>query len=132
MNTLSHLKLKALWNLYYVKFVLSFLKNVETKLAIYRRKHLCVKSVQIRSFFWSAFSRIWTKYGEIIRISPYSVRMRKNTDQKKLLIWTLFTQCIFDVDNWKKPFFDYKIQVKVYSLHKKVSCGFVHIYWRNP
>ena len=23
--------------------------------------------------FWSAFSRIWTEYGEIFRISPYSV-----------------------------------------------------------
>ena len=31
--------------------------------------------------FWSAFSRIRTEYGEILRISPYSVRMRGNTDQ---------------------------------------------------
>ena len=31
--------------------------------------------------FWSTFSRIWTKYGEILRISPYSVRMWVNTDQ---------------------------------------------------
>ena len=30
---------------------------------------------------WSAFSRIWTEYGEIRSISPYSVRMRENTDQ---------------------------------------------------
>ena len=30
---------------------------------------------------WSAFSRIRTEYGEIIRISPYSVRMRGNADQ---------------------------------------------------
>ena len=52
-----------------------------------------VKSVQIRSFFWSIFSRIWTEYGEILPISPYSVRMRENTDQKKLRIWTLFMQC---------------------------------------
>ena len=42
----------------------------------------CMKSVQIRSFFWSAFSRIRTEYGEILRISPYSARMRENTDQK--------------------------------------------------
>ena len=42
----------------------------------------CVKSVQIRSFFWSLFSRIRTEYGEILRM-----------DQKKLRIWTLFTQC---------------------------------------
>ena len=33
-------------------------------------------------FFWSIFSHIWTEYGEILRISPYSVRMRENTDQK--------------------------------------------------
>ena len=28
-----------------------------------------------------------------IRISPYSGRIRENTDQKKLRMWTLFTQC---------------------------------------
>ena len=50
----------------------------------------CVKSVKIRSFFWSVFSSIQTEYGEIRSISPYSVRMRENTDQKKLHIWTLF------------------------------------------
>ena len=33
-------------------------------------------------FFWSVFSRIWTKYGDIRSISPYSVQMRENTDQK--------------------------------------------------
>ena len=32
-------------------------------------------------FFRSAFSRLWTEYGDILRISPYSVRMRENTDQ---------------------------------------------------
>ena len=26
----------------------------------------CVKSAQIRSFFWSVFSRIWTEYGDIM------------------------------------------------------------------
>ena len=31
--------------------------------------------------FWSASSRIWTEYREILRISPYSVRMRENVDQ---------------------------------------------------
>ena len=31
--------------------------------------------------FWSVFSRIRTEYGEILRISSYSVRMRENTDQ---------------------------------------------------
>ena len=54
----------------------------------------CVKSVQIRRFFWPVFSRIRTEYGEILRIFPYSVRMRENKNQKKLRIWILFTQWI--------------------------------------
>ena len=52
----------------------------------------CVKSAQILSFFWSVFSHIRTEYGEILRISPYLVRMQENVVQKKLRIWTLFTQ----------------------------------------
>ena len=40
----------------------------------------CVKSIQIWSFSGPYF--------------PYSVRMRENTDQKKLPIWKLFTQWV--------------------------------------
>ena len=57
----------------------------------------CVKSVQLQSFLWSVFSRMWTEYREILCISPYSVRMQENTDQKKLCMWTLFPQCLFHV-----------------------------------
>ena len=31
--------------------------------------------------FWSAFSRIRTEQGEILRVSLYSVRIRENADQ---------------------------------------------------
>ena len=31
--------------------------------------------------FWSVFTRIRKEYGEILHISPYSVRIRENTDQ---------------------------------------------------
>ena len=34
------------------------------------------------AFFWSVFSRIWIEYGEIRSISPYSVCVWENTDQK--------------------------------------------------
>ena len=54
----------------------------------------CVKCVGIRSFFWSVFSHTRIEYAEIRSISPYSVRMQENTDQKKLRNWTLFTQCL--------------------------------------
>ena len=54
----------------------------------------CVKSVQIQRFFWSVFSYIRTEYGSLRSKSPYSVQIQKNTDQKKLRIWTLLTQWV--------------------------------------
>ena len=56
----------------------------------------CVKSVQIRSFSWFLFSRISTECGDLRGKSLCSVRIRENTDQKKLRIWTPFTQCFLD------------------------------------
>ena len=75
-------------------FKKSFQYNVFPSFFLYCSKH-CVKSVQIRSNFWSVFSCIQTECGEILRISPYSVRMRENKDHKLLRIWTLFTQWYF-------------------------------------
>ena len=49
----------------------------------------------MRGFFWFAFSRIRTHYIEILRICPYSVQMRENTDKKKLRIWTLLRHWVF-------------------------------------
>ena len=49
----------------------------------------CTKSVQIRSFFWSVFSRIWTECGEFWSKPPHSVQMRGNAARKKLRIWSL-------------------------------------------
>ena len=43
--------------------------------------------------FWSAFSRIQSEYGEILRISPYSVRMRENADQNNSEYGHFFTKC---------------------------------------
>ena len=42
----------------------------------------CMKNVQIRSFFWCIFFRIWTEYSHLLCKSPYSVqiiRTRKNS-----------------------------------------------------
>ena len=45
------------------------------------RAYHCVKCFCIRSYSGRYFPRSWTEYGEILHISPYSVRMRNNTDQ---------------------------------------------------
>ena len=49
--------------------------------------HLKLKKCPDSKLFWSAFSRIWTEYGKILRISPYSVRMQENAGK----IWTRIT-----------------------------------------
>ena len=58
----------------------------------------CMKSVQIRKFFWSVFSCVWTEYRDLRSKSPYSVRIQQNTDQKKLRIWALF-DAVYKKDN---------------------------------
>ena len=37
----------------------------------YLKRNICVKSVQIRGFFWSVFSRIRTEYGEMRKNSVF-------------------------------------------------------------
>ena len=84
----------------------------------------CVKSVHIRSFFWPVFSRIRTEYGEI----------RENTDQKKLRIWKLFTQCKkqrFDKNtNYSYPF---TAQIYLLKVNDESTRGmFEHNFEHNP
>ena len=43
-----------------------------------------VKSVPIRSFFWSVFSGIWAECGDLLRKPSYSARAGENIDQNKL------------------------------------------------
>ena len=43
----------------------------------------CAKSVRIRSIFWSIIFCIRAEWGNLLRKSPYSVRIQENTDQKK-------------------------------------------------
>ena len=51
-----------------------------------------MKSVQIRSFSGPYFPTFGLNM-DILRKSTYSVRMQENTDQKKIRIWTFFTEC---------------------------------------
>ena len=39
------------------------------------------KTCPYTELLWSVFFRIWTEYGELRSISPYSVQIRENTDQ---------------------------------------------------
>ena len=76
-----------------------------------------MKNVQIRRFFWYVFSCIWTEYGDLLCESPYSFRIQENKDQKKLRIWTLFTQWLFRQEKLTAD-----ENMRVSKLHFKGEC----------
>ena len=85
----------------------------------------CAKNVQIRVFFRSVFSHIWTEYGDLLRKSPYSVQIRENTDQKKLGIWTFFAQwqvqnLIRTIDSFYKERLQISNSYQTYSIKKRL------------
>ena len=59
-------------------------KNIllSTEDQVIRAETHCVKRVQIRSYLWSVFSYVQIEYGDLLRKSPYSMRIQENTDQK--------------------------------------------------
>ena len=54
---------------------------------------------------------------------PYSVRIRESTDQKKIYIWTLFTQWLF--------FLTICTDTDSESVKKNSSCEFVWFFGKN-
>ena len=61
--------------------IICFLTIIDWLKILAQRCHHCVKSVQIRRFFWSVISRIRTEYGVSLRIqSKYEkIQTRKNS-----------------------------------------------------
>ena len=60
-----------------------------TKILVIHSQRHCVKSVQIRSFFWSVISYIWTEYRKIwTKETPYldifhAVRVKREIYEPK-------------------------------------------------
>ena len=102
-------------------YVLGFVKQnfkMHSKMSLAFDSNLYyVKNVQIWNFLWSVFSCIRSKCGDLLRKSPYSVRIQENTDQKKLRIWTPFTQCYFSY-SWKFPCLYFYINIAIENLSK--------------
>ena len=57
-------------------FKLSWSRQIKSS-----QSHALREKCRYSELFWSAFSRIRTGYGGILRISTYSLQMRENTDQ---------------------------------------------------
>ena len=69
---------------FWESFKNTFLKENLRRLLLHLQKRLWwtrFSRCPYLELFGSAFARIRTEYGKKLRISPYSVRMRENTDQ---------------------------------------------------
>ena len=61
--------------------------------------------------------------------SPNSVQIQGNTDQKKLLIWILFTQWKFCIFLWKNRWlFEYKSKILYFAVNNEWPFGYTHSY----
>ena len=61
-------------------------------------------------FFWSMFSRTWTEYGDIRSKFPYSVQIRKNTDQKNSVFGHISRSDFIDA---------------LFFIKEKLTCGMI-------
>ena len=111
--------------------------------SIYLIKHLC-RAASVFSFWLRNFMSLLTLLfsdvfmglrSKLLRwnglrpllfkfISPYSVRMPENTDQKKLRIWTLFTQLTSLLMNINWHLFCYKV-IETISFFLDISCYYL-------
>ena len=76
----------------------------------------CVKSVQIRSFFWSAFSRIWAEYciNLCIQSKCGKIRTRKNS---------VSGQFSRSVGRWECDFKDWDYMKNKIYIHSFIFCS---------
>ena len=81
-------------------------------------------------FFFSAFSLNWTNYGEILIISPYSVRMRGNTDQKTLNTDS-FHAVIFKYNGYPDKFIESCIKRFFNKLQMLIVLTFLGQFFRS-
>ena len=51
--------------LFFRKLIFAFLFSVDCEIMTFLGTRHCVKSVQIRSYFWSVFSCLRTEYGDL-------------------------------------------------------------------
>ena len=69
--------------------------------------------------FWFVFSRIRTEYGEILRISPYSVQMQENMDQNNSEYGHFLRSVVSDY-TWKAED-SYQTQGTWYIVYLKID-----------
>ena len=91
----------------------------------------CVKSVQIRSFFWSVFSSIWTEYGDIRSISPYSFRNAGKCGTEKIpyldIFHTMLSITFLRNGTYLKPHGDWKLLV-LDSAERLYFCMYFEVF----
>ena len=70
------------------KLILGYMAVTEEYISTYKNIYHYVKSVQIRSIFWSLFSRMRTEYGEILIHQIIHKYRELNKRQTEYMIYT--------------------------------------------
>ena len=78
--------------------------------------------------FWFVFPRIRTEYEEILRISPYSVRMQENTDENNSE-YRHFLRSVFFKNTRSQMF--YRVLNKLLTKHNKAGIYLFKLNNRN-
>ena len=58
----------------------------------------CVKSIQIRSYFWPVFSCIWTEYGDLLRLRRFIQSEYRKIRTRNNSVFGHFSHSIRDLD----------------------------------
>ena len=87
------------------------------------------KLSKIRSFFWSAFSRIWLEHRELLSDFSFLVQIRKNMDLTYKRISTLFSPGI----NACRTFKPMRISLhSVFTFKPKITFIRTYIKFNEP
>ena len=83
-------------------------------------------------FFWSVLPLIWTEYRKILRISPNSVRMWENTDQKNSGHWHFSRSVWLEVTNAASILvYDSEMLCNIKRLSKQLRLWKEGSQWQN-
>ena len=83
--------------------------------------------MSVLGVFWSVFSRIPIEYGEILRISPYSVRMRENAGKMRTTIAPNM-EIFYAVNSWEKRRTDGQTDRQTDVFKHIVWFAFCHVF----
>ena len=97
---------------------LTFIKRSSRLLEMFWKWFSCLTNDNLQLFlFFPLREKCPNTEYFLVRILLYSVRIQENMNQKKLRIWTLFTQCpfLFKIGAMGDAYWEFDFSIKLFS-----------------